>query len=569
MAGILGMAPLDSLYGAPNALLSSDLDTLIDQVWAPLPIAAAAGFEASRQTYTQRAGDRWQRHGATAHHFTLDYYDRVHVIPRELPLGAVVSAQVRDVVVWNAFQSTGRAVVQIDAAPADAGVDLQPPGALPFTLQPNEEQVWSLTADGIGVPTIDVAFVITFGGYPSLTMRVTGTRLVAWTVPADWARPVQETLAWMTDVQRPLGGGSVRTPLRAGPRRTWEFEFIADRIERRTLEAAIYDWSASPWALPVWTDVVLLGMALPAGSGSVAVATEGRDFYVGGLVMLLADARRYELAEVAAISAGSLTLQRPTLQAWGAGTRVYPVRSARMLEAPVMRRLNDQVSSGRVRFDADEPCDWPAEAPATTYLGYPVLELRPDESNDPTFTASRRITVIDGEVGLVSVDDFSGLVSARQTHDWLIFGRAEHTVWRSLLYWLEGRAQAFWLPTWTDDLTLTETVDATAVTLRVEACGVAANLRQQRGRQHLRIELLSGVVLYRRVLASTDLHDGTEQLSLSAALGVDIAPADVRMICWLALAYLDTDRIEIGHETDVEGVSMCRLAFETDGGDEP
>ena len=179
------------------------------------------------------------------------------------------------------------------------------------------------------------------------------------------------------------------------------------------------------------------------------------------------------------------------------------------------------------------------------------------------------MVVIDGDVGLVEVDDFSGLVMGRQTHAWKLYGRAERAQHRSLLYWLQGRAQNVWLPTWTDDVELVEAISDTSQVMVVAWCGISSTLRQQAGRRHLRIQLVTGQVFYRRVDSSSEIDADREQLVISAALGIAIAPAQIAAICWMALSTLDSDRVEIAHINGVDGLAKVRTTFASDGGNEP
>ncbi len=43
--------------------------------------------------------------------------------------------------------------------------------------------------------------------------------------------------------------------------------------------------------------------------------------------------------------------------------------------------------------------DWPEVMPSTTYRGWPVLEQRPEESEDLSVSYQRLIDVLDNETG--------------------------------------------------------------------------------------------------------------------------------------------------------------------------
>jgi hypothetical protein len=566
--GIIGSFTAAALYGAVNPAISTDLNAFAEAVFSPLWVDAAPTPTATYTGYRMAAGNRVAIAGMPPRSFTDDFYNRVYITPKNIDLGSMVAGQRRQIEVWNAYIDQTLTLTAATLAGGN-GITATGPVALPATFLPLQERTWTITVLDAGAPSVNALLTFQFTGLDGQSVRIVGTRLNAWVVPPDWGQDIDEALAWLTDYQKPLRGGTTRTPCRAAPRRSWEFSLLDGKHERRIIENLLYDWTSRAWALPVWTDMTPLATPLAAGVTVIAVNTSGLDFSIGGIAMLWADARRYELVEVSDIQPGQIALERATTRSWPVGTRLYPCRRARLTDAPTISRKNDQVITTRARFEADEPCDWPAIAPAQSYLGIPVLEDRRETSDDPTSSYGRDTVVIDGDVGLVEVDDFSGLVMGRQTHAWKLYGRAERAQHRSLLYWLQGRAQAVWLPTWTDDVELVEAMSATSDVMVVAWCGISRSLRQQAGRRHLRIQLVSGQVFYRRVESSSEIDEDREQLALDATLGIAIAPAQIGMICWMALSTLDSDRVEISHVNGVDGLAKVRTAFASDGGNEP
>lgn len=176
-------------------------------------------------------------------------------------------------------------------------------------------------------------------------------------------------------------------------------------------------------------------------------------------------------------------------------------------------------------------------------------------------------------MGRTHADDLSGFAWTMQSHAWRLFGRTERAAHRSLLYGLQGRAEALWLPTGMDDLEVLETIGETALTLTVVACGVTRSLRQQAGRRHVRIELVDGAVFHRAIEASNELTlangDLAERLRLDAALGRTITPERVRLVCWMALVTLAGDTVELRHHADSDGLLDCAVSFAGVPAEEP
>ncbi|UJM85331.1 hypothetical protein [Rhodanobacter denitrificans] len=489
-----------------------------------------------------------------------DFYNRIHVRPAAIDLGNLVSAQTRSIVVWNAWPDTAQSLTSLLASNAD-GIMLTGEGALPLAFSPLQQRTWTVAVDTIGPAVIDAALQWLFAGLDPVQATITGQRLTAWMIAPDWASPVLESLTWLTDVQDAVDGSQLRLPCRDVPRREWEFGVVAEGAERQIMEHALYDWSARIWALPVWPDMTWLAAPLAAGASVISLDTTNLDYRVGGLVALYRSASRFELAEITAVAAGSLTLKQPLAKDWGVGDRAAPVRTATLTDYPSLGRSTDRLVQTQVRFQAAEDCAWPAVAPATLYLGVPVLEPRSNETGDMARVFRRRVENIDNDQGTPTPHDASGLTYASQPWQWLLHGRAERAALRSQFYWLQGRGNALWLPSSCDDITLTAAVTAAATTLSVAWAGITRFAFGKPGRRHVRIELADGRVFYRRVNAAVEVDEQTEQLGLDAALGTAVAPAQVRQISWMMLATLAGDRVELSHVTDSEGVATVAASF--------
>lgn len=577
MAGLIGIAPTPRAFGAANPALSIELNALDAGAFAPAAYSREH-IVAWMGAFRAPVALRWPATGRLAQRFAEDLFDRVHVLPMALSLGNVVSELTREIAVWNAWRTVPQTLTDL-RLDGDAGSTLTAPGTLPLTLRPMQERVLTLTVGLDGPPVIEAIAVLAFAGGAAWSIRIDGLRLNAWTLPPDWSEPLTETLAWLTDVQVAVAGTVTRTPLREAPRRSWEFAVLADRRERRFVEHALFDWTARVWALPVFVDTTWLDTFVPTGAMQIAVDTTGLDFVAGGLAMLWRNVADYELVEVASVTddAGErlrLTFRAPTRRAWPVGTRLMPCRSARLTDAPELRRLNDRLMRTQLRFEATEPCDWPAALPTTRYRGFPVLEHRGDETRDPTASLARRFALLDGDVGRTHADDLSGLAWTTQSHAWRLVGCDARAGHRSLLYGLQGRAEALWLPTWTDDLDIVETIGAGAVTLTVAACGIARSLRQQAGRRHVRIELVDGTVFHRAIEAASELQSPStgethERLRMDTALSIVVRPERVRLACWMALVTLAGDTVELHHHADSAGLLDCTVTFAGIPAEEP
>lgn len=560
MAALSGSVAASPIGGNITPSLTPAMHGFAVDYWPPHAARISDAPEGPLTTAWPVAANGRAIAGSIAHGYLQDYYYRVHVTPTHIDLGNLVSAQQRKVRVWNAWPDQSLTLTDVQALNA-TGITADGEGALPLAFNPLQERAWQVAVSTNGSPVIDAQLQWLFAGLAPVSVAITGNRLIAWMIAPDWANDLTETLTWLNDVQVAADGTQVRQPYRAAPDREWEFGVIVAGDERQILEAALYDWSARVWALPVWTDASWLASALSAGSASIALDTTDHDYTLGGLVILWQSAARFELGEVVDIAANALTLKQGTTQAWSKGTRVLPCRTATLTDFPALARQNDQQMQAQVRFAAAEDCEWPSIAPATTYLGMPVLEARSNEPQDLAAAYGRHIVRISNDLGTPVIDDFSGLAWPTQSYYWLVRGRAERAALRSLLYWLGGRGNALWLPSGNSDVTLTATVGASATALTVAWAGITRHLHGQPGRRHIRIELLGGAVYYRRVTAMIELDADHEQLAIDSPLGVQVEPAQVRQVSWMMLATLNSDRVEIGHVHESAGTATAAVTF--------
>nr|WP_308006605.1 hypothetical protein [Xanthomonas albilineans] len=493
----------------------------------------------------------------------LSWYQRVHLSDTLLALGNVVSTQNRHIRVWNGYVDRSVSVTTVNVVGGE-GIDLAAPAPLPTAFRPLQTWTWQLSVSLDGPPTVAATITWAISAEPSLTLRVTGSRVTAWGWTPDWSEGVRERLEWLTDVLQSPTAAEQRRKLRPWPRRSFSANLLVDGNDRASLDLALYGWGARNWALPIWPDVTWLTASVTAGSTSIALDTRGMDYRNGGLALLLGtNALDVEVIEIDAVRDNGLDLVRPVQSEWGVGSQIYPVRIARLSEQPQENRLTDQSSRYDVNFDIVDACAWPATTPATIYRGVPVIEEVPDESEDLSRQYQRMLTLLDNSINAPAVTDLVGTGVAIQQHRWWIAGRAAHSAWRSLAYSLCGRVGAIWLPTFAEDVHLKGVVAPTASTMDIQLIGYARFGAGNTGRRHLRIELRDGRVVHRRITGAVVVDASTERLSLDQPPDIELSPAAVRRVSWLQLMRLQDDAIEIDHQTDIDGLANVSAMFRT------
>lgn len=383
-----------------------------------------------------------------------------------------------------------------------------------------------------------------------------------WPVMPEWGRGVQESLAWATDIlQANATATTQHRALRPAPRRKFSFEVMTGPKERRVADMLLAGHSGI-WQLPIFPDVQWLQALVPSASEEVLCATAGFDFVAGGRALLYTAVNRFELVDIATVESDRITLVAPTVATYSRGSRLYPVRRARVQDAAEERLSHHDAGRRRLAFDIDEPCDWPVLSSPTEYLGHLVLDARPDESSDPTSSYSRLVQTVDYDTGLPVVHDLAGVALRAQKNDWKLFGRVQHTWFRSLLYTLTGRQTPIWVPSWNRDLLPAAAIAGGGTSLSVEWAGYTLFGKDKPNRKDVCIELNDGAVFYRRITDAVEAGE-TETLTLNASLDAgSIAPGRVRQVSFMALCTLGSDEIEIDHVTDADGTATSTTGWQ-------
>lgn len=376
-----------------------------------------------------------------------------------------------------------------------------------------------------------------------------------WPIMPNWKNGVRESLTWGTDVaQSSSTAATQHRSYRLAPRRELTFDVLVGGQEHRVAEMLLAGHRGE-WLVPFMPDVQRLPAPVEIGDELVACRTSGFDFMDGGRAVLFAGLHAWEVVEIERLESDHLALRQPVTREFAAGARLLPLRRGWIRDGAEALMLTDRVSRRTFEVEISEPCDWPALPAAVEYLGTRVLDLRPDASDDPSHAFAGLRESIDYGVAMPAVSDLPGIALRTQRDSWKLFGRAEHTRHRALLYALRGRQHPIWVPSWCDDLRPVLPIPGGSASLSVEWAGYTQFGLGRPNRRDVRIELTDGSVHYRRILAAVE-SGSSEELTLDVPIdGDSIAPRKIRQISFIALCTLASDTVEINHLTDADGTA--------------
>ncbi len=362
--------------------------------------------------------------------------------------------------------------------------------------------------------------------------------------------PVVHTMSFLTDILPAATAFEQRRKLRLSPRHRISSAFLFDGNQRRRMEMALARYAGSEWELPLPMFGQALGALLASGASSIPAETADRAFVDGGRALLLnQQTRAHELVEIDTVEADALTLVDPTAAAWPAGSMLYPLRRARLVDAPALGLFTDAISYGDTEFELTEPLDWAAYTWPAEYRGAPVFDQCANAAaSDPVVGLPRRLLTVDVMSGVQSVYDLPAVTLPTLQMAIDAEGREDIADLYAMLYDLKGCLRSVWISSRARDLEPVASAGSGATSIDVEACGLDdADLPATR--RDIRIQFPGGAVVYRRITNVTTPAPGTERITLDSALGTAIAPGDGTVISWLWLARQSADVNALGYWT--------------------
>lgn len=349
--------------------------------------------------------------------------------------------------------------------------------------------------------------------------------------------------------------------MRLSPRRMVEFDFNSYKQERTLFDLCMTQGGGSDWLLPLWWDGGSLSASFSEGAPAVGIDTANTEFTNGSQVLIYGDPFTYDVLTISAMSPTTLSFVEVTSKPWPKGTRVLPLRPARLTDQPSIQKKNSSVAAGTIRFQMTQNNDYAASFGATgAYNNVPVLLYGGNERDDVNFSWQRLMTDFDDTISTVLRTDTAGIGFTTQEVSNYIQGRAAHAQFRSLLYALAGQMNTVYLPTFNDDFELQ--ADTPGGTMDVKMCGYSQFGWLTTGRTDLMIRMKDGTYFFANIAGSEIIDADTERLHLSVSnFGRSITPATVSQICFISRARLAADNVDILHQTDSFGVSESVLTF--------
>lgn len=478
-----------------------------------------------------------------------DWFEMMHVLPRTYLLGNVLATITVPTEVHNAYRKATRSWTGFTNN-AGAGVTLLGLPGLPVNILP-QASISSLNLEVTtnGPPLVDTTEDFAFDSN-TLLIPIEFRRVVLFAI-APPELPMRELLSFLTSVLPKLDGTEQRISPRENPRQILGFEIILEEGEERILaDNFLFERQGQSFGVPIWQELTPLTQDESAAAGVINVQdTTFADFREGGFLLIFQDRNTVDVLQVATggLTATTITLVNPTVNAYKKGTAVMPLRLCDSPEVVTVRRFPRGASRLRIDFRTiDNDISIASAAAFGSYAGKVLLDDFNWVQGSMPEALSRRLVVLDNETGLVSQQAVYDRGKHRLNKTFLAVGRQGVWELRQLLHFLRGRQTSFYLPSHHDDFVVQNPLVISANTIDVNNTGYFQFVQDRQPRNVIRVTFNTGdPPLLREITSSTEVSAAVEQFTLDDVWPAGHPVADIARVELVEKVRFDTDDLEI------------------------
>lgn len=554
------MAVLDSFintYEASVAVLHWTTDIVETKSWIHPPDVFNESEGKIDQSVTLTRNFPVLAHGRVVNGFRSadffhDFYFRVRLDPYPLALGNLLSSQDREIHLWNAFPDRHIELTDLTISNIDGATLSAPAGAetLPVDMTPNQVLTYTLHLDVSGSPDIDgtITWVTDEG---SITLPVTGSRVVMFPFLPNWGNGVKETLTGRSTVFRSRLGYEQTVTQRVKFRRSYALTYTFLRgLQSQKAENLFFGWQSRLYGLPAWPEQGRTTVAIPSGGVDVTMATTGRTIVPGGLVMVFQNNNTddIETREVDTVTSGGFTVKTPFSNTWPAHTRVVPVFLSAVNPELSGTRQTDTVMAMDLSFDCEPSSTdalMPLVAPDATYHGYEIYFGRTNWRDGVSINFNSDVQRLDQQTGKFLMQPQSDFSPQGRAHDWQFKNLLAVFDFRKWLRRRQGKAVGVWMPSAFTDFILAADISAADNTIRVQSNGYSLLAKAHPARRDIYLRLYDGTYFVGRIIDAVESDNKTELLTMSGVIGRNIPMTLVRQFSFLNFYRMSDDATDI------------------------
>lgn len=356
---------------------------------------------------------------------------------------------------------------------------------------------------------------------------------------------MEETLSTETDVLPAKDGSEQRISMRGTPRQGYGIStFLNSEAEIAKLEASLFTWMKLFWGLPIWGESTVHTDTISAGASSIVVDTSYADYREDTLAIIWKSTTEFETVLISTVNPNSLGLASNVVSAFTGAKLIMPCRQAQIVDSVGGVLESDEESHYDFQFLVTDNIRLTGHIIHTIYKGREVIttpgKILAGEQN----VANSNSYVEDYRTGLFKHGSDSTYNILSRSY----FNRYEsrEAVWnyRLFLHSLYGKQVPVWLPTFKKDLQFNTTIGASDTVIQIDNIGLTDNMGLNSLRTNLAFLFPNGTQLNREILGVADDSGSSEQVTIDAALGVEV-PVGGCTISFLDLCRRSSDETRL------------------------
>lgn len=480
------------------------------------------------------------------------WFERFHILPRELVLGNILGLTVRDLELYSAFRHD---VHDWESYVNNAGVGTTLLGqpSFPYTVQPQSDGGLTLQVeiDPNGPAFVDTTLDFGFD-VGTIYLPISFRRVVLIAMRPE--RGYQEILQFFTEVMPHKIGTEQRHSLRPYPRQFFEWDFKLESTARAALENILYEWQTRALGIPIWHEATVLTTPASAGGSVITVSTTNyADYRLSGsnLVLVYQDESTYDVLPLLSMTSTTLTLDGSLSNSYSAGAEVMPLRTGFVDQVLYGSRYPRNLSKRRLRLrvennvvDIADTSAYPSLNSKVFLSEYNLIDGEMSENWE------KDLILIDGDIGITRQE--SAQDRARRGHQKIFFARNAQQIWeaRQLLHALRGKQVSFYIPTFHDDLEVVVDLVSGNSSMVVAHCNYTNYVQSRTPRNFIRITFTDATTLTRTIIGAVETSSTQETLTLNTSWPANRPVSEIERVEYIELVRFDSDSITIAHQAN-------------------
>lgn len=476
------------------------------------------------------------------------FYSRIIVEPPTLDLGNLVSDQVREFTIFNAYffprVLSGITLEDVEGV-SFSGI------TLPINMGALETYTIELTILADGPSTIDGKLIFDFiGTGDDFTIELKGSRLVA--IPFQAEAPMDEQLAWKTNILTTINNREQRVRVRNSPRQTVSTNYPISKEHGALANNLAHGWQFRKWSVPLWHEVQQVG-DIVAGDTTVDCDTDIYDIRESGTVMIWESPTHNEIAIVESAFLSSITLARGVVGDFKSPL-LMPARLCRNLGG-IARDTTGFQSSMLIKFESLDNVVI-ASTPPPQYQNEDIYLntelLLSSESNRHAIRA--RVDTVDFGASTPEYDSPWSNTIATMPYVVINEGPRENWEFKQFLHRRAGRLRPFWIQTYEDDF---EVVPGQG--LITGGLDVKENSYRKLTPHRNQVAILfdSGVWVAYEITGTSSIPNNVTAFTIALSPVLNIEASTIKQVSFLDLVRLDSDSVTLRWLGN--GVSTCEI----------